>query len=114
MNKRIILGLSFILIFLMVLPSAIGVSFLKENQVIQKDKKNIVDYESQGCYTGIIYGEICNLQGSEDRVNFFTISVTIIPGFHHLIQRDAWIKKPYFGIITPKFILILGAIYSGW
>ena len=86
----------------------------KEDIAIQIDKQNEGGFESQGVWCGIIYGKICNLQGSGDRINFYAISVTIIPGFHHLINRDAWIKKPYIGIINTKFILILGTIYSGW
>ena len=76
---------------------------------IDKDKK-----ENFGFYRGIIIGRISNLQGDGSRVTFYVSSVTIYPSRQQLKNVDAWVNKPYFGIIRPKFILMIGNIYCGW
>jgi hypothetical protein len=76
---------------------------------IDRDKK--VDF---GFYRGIIVGKIGNLQGDGSRVTFYVSSVTIYPSGQQLKNVDAWVNKPYFGIIIPNFILMIGNIYSGW
>jgi hypothetical protein len=75
---------------------------------------NADENETFGVYMGLIIGRICNLQGSNTRVTFIASSVTIYPSGQKLTNVDAWVKKPYLGFITTKYILILGIIYSGW
>ena len=75
---------------------------------------NADEHETFGFYMGLIIGGIYNLQGSASRVTFIASSVTIYPSGQKLINVDAWINKPYLGIITTKFIFVIGIIYSGW
>ena len=80
----------------------------------QKISINSDENETFGVYIGLIIGRICNLQGSNTRVTFIASSVTIYPSGQKLINVDAYVNKPYLGIITAKYILILGIIISGW
>jgi hypothetical protein len=127
MNNKLVYDIFavFILFLLVGVICANASAFLKErttelfNQVCDDDKNSDVKINKNeqvnfGFYRGIIVGRISNLQYDGLRVIFFIISVTIFPSCQQLNNVDAWVKKPYFGIIMPKFILMIGNVYSGW
>ena len=101
------------------LAAEIKTSFDSSNNIFERERcgkisENLDELEISGFYRGLIIGRICNVQGSESRITFLVIEVNIYPSGQKLTNVDAWINKPYLGILTSKFILVLGIIYSGW
>ena len=125
-NKLFYYILIIFILFLLVGVSCTNASaFVKDRssvlftEVFDDDKNSYVkidkyEQETFGFYRGIIVGRISNLQGDGSRVTFYVSSVTIYPSGQQLKNVDAWVNKPYFGIIRPKFILMIGNIYCGW